>query len=370
MSLKLPKSIANLNMDDIGDNLLYYHYNIKHIMKLDEDGVDKESPNYLSAYRSFEGAVYENYLYEKLLLFAKENPQLGNFLLKGPHAKNKGKQNNSLHVCKKGQIIYKTRSIELGEFDALFFDDKKIIFVEMTLIKSVTNLKRRLRKKKALLEILFPNHEIEALIILNKTVSGSRQLPKYCTVWLTKPFDAKDIYEWLKSNKKRKRIPFLYPKAPNLQGDDKFKIYPFRYYSTLSWMMYSLRSKPNAILNMEFLKTEKCTRYIDLFTKVYIGYMDKKDFENLYPEVPEVTEKVAVAIEKEHTGRLILTYFMQYSRKKLVNIVIKNAKATVLKKDPFGVSVTEVFHILREIDNSYKITIKNIHVAEKLLDSM
>jgi len=367
MSLKQPNSIANLNMDDIGDNLLYYHYNVKHIMKLDEKGIDKESPNYLSAYRSFEGAVYENYLYEKLLLYAKENPQLGNFLLKGPHAKNKTSHKNSLHVSNKGQIIYKTRAIELGEFDALFFDDKKIIFVEMTLIKSVTNLKRRLRKKKALLEILFPKHDIEALIILNKSVTGSRQLPKYCTVWLTKLFDAKDVYAWLTSNPKSKRKPFLYPKASNLVDDDKLKIHPFRYYNTLTWMMHSIRSKPKSILNVEFLKTEKCTRYIDLFTKVYIGYMDKKDFENLYPSVPDVTEKVAVAIEKDHTGRLFLTYFMQYNRKKLVNVVIKEKKPTVVKKDPFGVSVTEVFHILREIDSSYNISIKNIHVAEKLL---
>lgn len=367
MSLKLPKSIANLDMSDIGDNLLYYHYNVKHIMKLDAKGVDKESPNYLSAYRSFEGAVYENYLYEKLLLFAKENPQLGNFLLKGPHAKNKNSHKNALHVSNKGQIIYKTRSTELGEFDALFFSEKKIIFVEMTLIKSVTNLKRRLRKKKALLEILFPHHQIEALIILNKTVSGSKQLPKYCTVWLTKLFDAKDVYTWLKSNPRVKRKPFIYPKASNLVDDDKLKTHPFRYYNTLTWMMHSLRSKPNSILNVEFLKTEKCTRYIDLFTKVYIGYMDKKDFQNLYPTVSDVTDKIAVAIEKEHTGRLFLTYFMQYSRKNLVNVVIKSGKPTVVKKDPFGVSVTEVFHILREIDVSFKITIKNIHVAEKLL---
>ena len=367
MTLQLPKSVANLDMKAIGDNLLYYHYNIKHILKLERMGVDKESPQYLSAYRSFEGAAYENYLYENLLLFAKQHPELGNFLLKGPHTSSKGKHKNSLHVCPKGQIIYQTRSIEIGEFDALFFDEKKIIFVEMTLIKSVRNLKRRLRKKKALLETLFPNHDVNALIILNQTVSGSKQLPEYCTVWLTKPFNAKDVYEWLKSNPKRKRKPFLAPKAPNLVNDDKLKIHPFRYYNTLSWMMHSLRSKQNSILNLEFLKTEKCTRYIDLFTKVYIGYMDKKDFQNLYPTVPDVTDKVAVAIEKEHTGRLLLTYFMQYSRKNLVNVVIKAKKPTVVKKDAFGISVTEVFHILREIDISYKITIKNIHIAEKLL---
>lgn len=357
-------------MSNIGDNLLYYKYNIKHLIKLEKQGVDKESPEFLSAYRSFAGAVYENYLYEKLLIFAKHNPHIGNFILKGPHAPSKSSSSNALHVDMHGQIVYKTKAIEIGEFDALFFNDKEIIFVEMTLIKSVKNLKRRLRKKKALLETLFPKHDIKALIILNKGVVGGKKMPDYCTVWFTKPFEVEEIYNHLKSNKHYQRKPFIKHKAPNLVDDSKLKVFPFKYYNSLTWMMHKLRSKPNNILNMEFLKTPQCTRYIDLFTKVYIGYMDKKDFHNMYPTVPDVTEKVAVAIEKEHTDKLVLTYFMQYSRKKLVNVVIKDKKPKVVKKDPFGISVTEVFHILRMIENKHKISIKEINIAEKLLRSL
>ncbi len=357
-------------MDDIGDNLLYYDYSIKHLLKLDQKGVDKESPEYLSSYRSFEGAVYENYLYEKLLIYMKENPQIGQFILKGPHAITSESISNALYVNKKGQIVYRTRSIEINEFDGLIYNEKEIYFIEMTLIKSVTNLKRRLRKKKALLEVLFPDHEIKALIILNEGVSGSRQLPSYCTVWITKPFVADNIYEWLKDKKRRPRKPFIRPQAPNLVGDEVMDVFPFRYYNSLGWMLRRLRGKKNAVLNMGFLKTEVCTRYIDLFTKVYLGYMDRADFEKLYPEVPNVTEKVVVSIEKDHTGALLLTYFMQHSRKKLDNVVIKNEKASVAKKDPYGISVTEVFHVLRIMDASYRLSIKNIHVVERLLRSL
>lgn len=357
-------------MDDIGDNLLYYDYSIKHLLKLDEKGIDKESPEYLSSYRSFEGAVYENYLYEKLLIYAKENPQLGNFVLKGPHANKTNSYSNALYVNNKGQIVYKTRSIEIGEFDGLFFNDKEIVFIEMTLIKSVTNLKRRLRKKKALLEVLFPNHTIKALIILNEGVSGSKQLPPYCTVWLTKPFIAQDVYNWLKSHPRRKRRPFLRTTAPNLVSDSKLKVFPFKYYNSLAWMLRRLRAKPNSVLNMSFLKTELCTRYLDLFTKVYLGYMKKNDFKKMYPEIENITEKVVVSIEKDHTGALLLTYFMQHSRKKLDNVIIKDGKACVTKKDPYGISVTEVFHVLRIVDESYKLSIKNINVVHKLLRSL
>ena len=357
-------------MDDIGDNLLYYDYSIKHLLKLDKKGVDKESPEYMSSYRSFEGAVYENYLYEKLLIYAKENPQIGKFILKGPHAKKSKFLSNALYVNNKGQIVYRTRSIEINEFDGLIFNDREIYFIEMTLIKSVTNLKRRLRKKKALLEVLFPDHEIKALIILCEGVSGSKQLPEYCTVWITKPFSADDVYTWLKSDKKRKRQPFKRPKAPNLVSDSALKVYPFKYYNSLAWMLRRLRAKPNAVLNMGFLKTEVCTRYIDLFTKVYLGYMDGKDFQKLYHDVPNVTDKVVVSIEKEHTGALVLTYFMQHSRKKLDNVVIKNHKASVVKKDPYGISVTEVYHVLRIVNDSFRLSVKDIHVVEKLLRSL
>mgnify|MGYP000214990163 CR=1 FL=1 len=332
--------------------------------------MDKESPEYLSSYRSFEGAVYENYLYEKLLIYMMENPQIGQFILKGPHAKTSGAISNALYVNNKGQIIYRTRSIEINEFDGLIYNDKEIYFIEMTLIKSVTNLKRRLRKKKALLEVLFPDHEIKALIILCEGVSGSKQLPDYCTVWITKPFVADDVYGWLKDTSRRKRQPFIYHQADNLVGDEVLDVFPFRYYNSLGWMLRRLRSKKNAVLNMGFLQTEVCTRYIDLFTKVYLGYMDKSEFEKLYPNVPEVTEKVVVSIEKDHTGALLLTYFMQYSRKRLVNVVIKNEKASVAKKDPYGISVTEVFHALRIMDDSYVLSVKNINVVEKLLRSL
>lgn len=355
-------------MKSIGDNLLYYKYNIKHLLKLESKNIDKESPAYQSAYRSFAGSVYENYLYEMLLIFAKNNPQIGNFILKGPHAQKISSQSNSLHVDKNRQIIYKTRSIEIGEFDAMFFNEKEIIFVEMTLIKSVTNLKRRLRKKKALLETLFPNHEIKALIILNKGVTGSRRLPDYCTVWITQPFCVENIYNSLRLKLKRK--PFIRQIAPNLLNFDKLQIAPFRYYNALSWMLQELRSNKESILNMQFLKSEVCTRYIDLFTKVYLGYMDKTDFEKLYPNIPNVTEKVVVAMEKNHKDQLLLMYFMQYSRKKLLNVVIENKKVKIVKKDERGISVTEVYHILHMIKNHYKLTIENIKTIEKLLRSL
>ena len=54
---------------ELGDNLLYYDYNIDHLLSLEAKGLTMEDEGYISAFRSFEGEVYENYIYEKLLTY-------------------------------------------------------------------------------------------------------------------------------------------------------------------------------------------------------------------------------------------------------------------------------------------------------------
>ncbi|MCW8839135.1 MAG: hypothetical protein OQK11_10580, partial [Thiovulaceae bacterium] len=166
--LNISQDIKKLNDSDIGDNLLHYEYNVKHLLSLIKSDIDKEEPQYLSSYRSFEGEVYENFLYEKLVKYAEKNDEIVKFVLKGFH-QNKIKSNpNTLSISEKQQIVYRTKSREISEFDAMFITkNNELYFVEMTLVKNVLKLRKRLRKKKALLEIIFPNYEIKALIILN-----------------------------------------------------------------------------------------------------------------------------------------------------------------------------------------------------------
>ena len=68
---------------DLGDNLLYYDYNIGHLLSLQAKGQTMEDESYVSAFRSFEGEVYENYIYEKLLRYAANEPQDKKFYHQG-----------------------------------------------------------------------------------------------------------------------------------------------------------------------------------------------------------------------------------------------------------------------------------------------
>ena len=336
-------------------------------MRLKARNIDEDDPLFLSAFRSFEGEVFENYVYEKLIRFAKTHPNIKKFIVKGPHKKKTHALSSTLSVNSKGQIVYRTRNKEIGEFDAMFFTHNELYVVEMTLTKSITNLKRRLRKKKALLEVLFPRYKIKALLVVNEGVTGLKTLPSYCTTWVTKPFCAKKVLEKISTSKNVKRRPFLKIDDDKIVGTNDIDVKPFKYYATLTWLMMRVREKKEGVLDIDFLKSKKTTRLIDLFTKFYIGYMTPKEFKKLFPSIDKTLPKeIVVSLEKEHTGELRPLYFLSYGRKNLEVVEIsKSGDVKISKKDPYGISVTEVFHVSKAFKKVLELSAEDMKVVQK-----
>jgi hypothetical protein len=369
--LKISNSIKTLDESDIGDNLLHYDYNVKHLLTLIRKGISEDDPHFLSSYRSFEGEVFENFVYEKLLIYASENENIDKFVLKGFHQDRIKAHANTLSISEKQQIVYRTKNREISEFDAMFVTkDKELYFVEMTLVKSVLKLRKRLRKKKALLEIIFPNYEIKSLIILNEGATGSRQFPPYCSVWFTQEFSAKAVLEYIVDTDSKKLLPKKRPKSPKMIEAQSLKLYPFRYYNTISWITKSLRGHKKHILDINFLMSDKVQRYHDLYNKFYIGYVDvlemrdELDLDGSYSD----DHRVVVAIEKKHSEEIVLTYYIQQGRKTLfLYSYDDNSKIVKEKKDPYGITITEVYHISKMMDEAYKLSKINLHTIKKLL---
>ncbi len=367
---KISKAIANLDESELGDNLLYYDYHIKHLLSLVKKGLGPDDDAYISAFRSFEGEVFENYAYEMLLRYAKQHPYIKKFIVKGPHKKRTKALPNALSVNWKGQIVYRIKRNEIGEFDAIFFTDKELYFVEMTLVGSVTNLRKRMRKKKALLQTLFPDYTIKALLILNEGVTGISTLPDYATAWVTKPYSAQKVFEWLSAQKRRKRKPFKRIEGKPIVDTDALKIHPFRYYNTLGWILNKSRVK-KGVLNMQFLLSKTVQRYHDLFVKIYIGYMEPEDFTRRFPTIENPNNaRVYVAIEKEHTGHYALNFFLSHSRKNLELITVKNGRPHSVKKDPFGVTVTEISYISNVVREPHRLKNEDIDTVVKKLEGV
>ncbi|OHE07159.1 MAG: hypothetical protein A3G74_06320 [Sulfurimonas sp. RIFCSPLOWO2_12_FULL_34_6] len=368
--INISKSIKTLDDSDIGDNLLHYDYNVKYLLSLIRRGIDVDDPHYLSSYRSFEGEVFENFVYEKLLIYAAQNDEIEKFVLKGFHQDKIKAHANTLSISEKQQIVYRTKNREISEFDAIFITkNKELYFVEMTLVKSVLKLRKRLRKKKALLEIIFPNYEIKSLIILNEGASGVKQFPSYCTVWFTEEFSAKGVLDYIVDTDSRKLLPKKRIKSSKMIEAHLLKLYPFRYYNTISWITKTIRSHKKYVIDMNFLMSEKIQRYHDLYNKFYIGYIDAaelRDELNLDKNYKN-DHRVIVAIEKKHKDEIVLTYYIQLTRKSLYLYSYDDGKIVKEKKDPYGITVTEVYHISKMMDDKYKLDMSSLYTIRKLL---
>ena len=369
--LKMSNSIKMLDNSDIVDNIFHYEYNTKHLLSLIKKGIEIDDPAYLSSYRSFEGEVFENFVYEKLLRYAEQNEDIDKFVLKGYHQNKVKAFANTLSISEKQQIVYRTKSREISEFDAIMITkNRELYFVEMTLVKSVLKLRKRLRKKKALLETIFPDYEIKALIILNEGATGTKQLPDYCKVWLTKEFSAHEVLAYIKNASSKKLLPMEKINSPKMIEAHTLKLYPFRYYNTLSWITRTIRAHKNHIIDMNFLMNEKVQRYHDLYNKLYVGFMtvdEARKILDLKEEYPP-QQRVVVAIEKKHSDEITVTYYIQKARKILYlysfdenNVMVKE------KKDPYGITVTEVYHANKIMDSSYELKASNIAIIENLL---
>lgn len=368
--LDISESIRTLDESDISDNIFHYDYNTKHLLSLIKKGIDEEDQAFLSSYRSFEGEVFENFMYEKLLRYAEKNDEIDKFILKGYHQNREKAHANTLSISEKQQIVYRTKSREISEFDAMFLTkNNELYFVEMTLVRSVLKLRKRLRKKKALLEIIFPNYEIKALIILNEGVTGIKQFPDFCKVWVTQEYSAKEVLNYIKNPNSKKLQPKEKIKSQKMIEAHSLKLHPFRYYNTMSWITKTLRRHKKHVLDMNFLMNDKIQRYLDLYNKFYIGYLSIEEAKNLLNLTDEYAknQRVVVALEKKYTDEIVLTYYIQLGRKKLFLYTIENGVVGKEKKDPYGITVTEVFHINKLMDDSYELNMSNIKVIKRLL---
>ena len=120
---------------------------------------------------------------------------------------------------------------------------------------------------------------------------------------------------------------------------------------------------------MHFLMSEKVQRYLDLYNKFYVGYITAGEIKkelNLDDKYSD-DQRVVIAIEKKYTDEIVVTYYIQLTRKNLYLFSYDDGKITKEKKDPYGITVTEVYHINKMMDENYKLTSAHIKTISNLL---
>jgi hypothetical protein len=344
--LPLSKDIVELNTFGIENNLFNYSYHSKYLKNLQNINFNKNDPHYISAYSSFVGEVYENVIYELLIRYAINEPYITKFVLKGPHQNGYQNNKNGLLIDIKNQIVYKSGYKDVSEFDGLFFadNDKELWFVESTIVKTTTNLKKRLKKKKALLQLIFPKYTIRALIILSSGVIGATTFPPYCTVWITKTFDDTSLIKKLIDIKNQPKKPFIKLKAKKLIETKHIQIASYKYFETLAWILRRTRAKKDNVVDFDFLNSKQIEQYFDICSKLYIGYTSSLEFKKIYPEFDLLNideDKIIVTIEKNKIG-FELFYYAKILNNSLKKIeILEDNKLKISNKDPKGFTASE-----------------------------
>ncbi len=366
---KITNEIKNLDLSYIKDNLFFYKYDNRNLTLLYDENKNLKKESYESAaYHSFKGEVFENIIYEHLLRYVRDNPDITSFILKGPHQnKNNIFKKNGLLIDKGAQIVYKSIYKDISEFDALFFTKDSIYFVEMSKSKKTVSLNKRLFKKSALLKILFPNLQIKALIVLTEGSMGISRFPDYCTIWITKDFNDDELLRNLifKNNNHGALVKYTekkYIEAINVN----YKRFP--YFQTLEWILLKCRSHKTHAVDLNFFKGYKLSLYFDIFTKLYIGYIQIKDFKQIIPYKDTIKEnKIIVSIEKLNQKKFAIVYYIRHTNQKLKRVLFLDNKLLVEDKDPEGFTNKETRFITKIFKPEHKLLIKNINNLSKKL---
>jgi len=341
--------------------------------------MDKEDPHYISTYSSFIGEVYENIIYELLIKYAIKTKEITRFILKGPHQDKYENLKNGLMIDRNAQIVYKAGYKDVTEFDALFFTKDSVCFVESTIVKTTTSLRKRLKKKKALLEVLFPKLHINALIILSEGAMGVNVFPKYCKVWVTNSLINEKLINDLIYNNTTNGRKFTTFNDKKLTHSNNVSLVTFKYFDTISWILRTIRKDKNKVLDFNFIKTEKIERYFEIFSKFYIGHIDSNSFVELlqYLNITDIGEdiplnniqddQIVVTIEKSKESYLLI-YYVKIVGDKLKKLEVNGNTLSVSNKDPKGFTAAETKFIRYIFKKSYKFSIDDIKSIKNVID--
>ena len=369
--LHISDEIKHLKLKN-SNNLFFYKYHSKYLKKLQGSDIDKSDPHYISTYSSFIGEVYENIIGELLLEYAVDNPKITKFVLKGPHQNVKENFKNGLMIDQNQQIVYKAGYKDITEFDALFFTKDSVCFVESTIVKTTVSLRKRLKKKHALLKVLFPKLKVRALIILSEGALGTSVFPSYCTVWVTKPFEDDELLQTLiyKTSKKNS-LTFKEYEGQKFVHAKNITTGLFKYFDTLGWILKTSRKDSEKVIDFTFLGSNKLDNYFDIFTKVYVGYLSSEHFVELLKHLKITTiseeipigdikdDMVIVTVEKtKHSFDLL--YYIKIEKGSLKKLEVKDNTLMVSNKDPKGFTASETKYLSYIFKTKFKLTFLEI----------
>lgn len=364
---EISPEIKNLDITKVKENLFFYKYDIRKL----KNYFDNPTEELEHFYSSFKGEVYENIIYELLLEYSKYNQDIEKFILKGPHQKRDTSKNKSgLLIDRSNQIVYKASYKDITEFDALFFTKDEVYFVEMSTSKKTSSLNKRLYKKQAILNVLFPYLKVKALIILTQGSVGLNNFPSYCTVWIT----SEVIDDNLLKNivlKNAHKMRFLNNDYNNkfIEANDVTHS-NFKYFQTLKWILMKSRSNSKFSVDLGFFNSKNLDLYFDIYSKLYVGFLHIDEFRKLLPDFADDVKEdiVIVTIEKLNLKSFGIVYYPKEKTGQLKRVRIEEDKINIKNKEAEGFTNAEVKFMLNILQKEHSLTLEDINHINKNID--
>ncbi len=239
-------------------------------------------------------------------------------------------------------------------------------------------LRKRLKKKKSLLEVLFPKLNVKALVILSKEATGVNVFPSYCTLWITDILEVNSILERLKNFDKKSLKPFVKVDHPKMQEVYSIETSNFKYFATLNWVLRQVKADQKQVLDIGFLKSPSVEKYYDIYTKIFVGFTSYQEFKKLYGQYQDSTlkeilgskiedSKIYIAIEKTHKGNFTIVYFAKIEGGKLKRIEISKEKVSIVNKDSKGFTFSEIKYLKFIFKPNHKLSGNDIKSVQDLI---
>jgi hypothetical protein len=366
LQFTINEKIKQLNIEDIKENLFHYSYDSKSLKALVKNNTSKEDISYISAYSSFKGEVYENIVYELLLQYTLTQDEITRFVLKGPY---QDKENlyikSGLLIDRSSQIVYKSAYKDISEFDAMFFTKDSVYFVEMSTSKKTSSLNKRLTKKYALLKMIFPTLIIKALIVVTVGSTGLKNFPEYATIWITNDLEDEELIEKIIFAKKVKNDVQTLKAPRNSKYIEAYKVKykKFQYFPTLEWILNKSRENPKFPVDLKFFSSPKLGLYFDIFTKLYIGFINTDEFLVLYPEFELKIrfDRIIVTIEKVNQTQLDIVYYAKETNGKLKRVRLEENGISIKDKELDGFTNAEVRFFMKILEDKHHLSVENIN---------
>ena len=143
----------------------------------------------------------------------------------------------------------------------------------------------------------------------------------------------------------------------------------FQYFPTLEWILNKSRENPKFAVDLKFFSSPKLGLFFDIYTKLYIGFINTQEFLTLYPQfdLKIKSDRIIVTIEKVNQTQLDIVYYAKETNGKLKRVRLEENNVSIKDKELDGFTNAEVRFFMKVLEEKHHLSLDNIkHILNNI----